>query len=115
MLEAARDICLSFPYAVEQETWGHPTFRVREKIFAAMGVYEEDGSVTMAMKAPPGEQEILLATGHPFFFPMYVGVRGWIGVYVDPATDWSEIAELVEDSYRMTASQRQIARLDQSA
>ena len=27
-----RDLALSFPEAEERETWGHPTFRVRDKI-----------------------------------------------------------------------------------
>ncbi len=113
LLAATRDVCLSFPDAVEKETWGHPTFRVGDKIFATLGASDE-GVCSMTMKAPPGEQEMLLATGHPFFYPAYVGVRGWIGVYVDAATDWEEIAELVDDSYRLTAGKHQVARLDQS-
>jgi len=31
-----RDLALSFPEAEERETWGHPTFRVRDKMFMAM-------------------------------------------------------------------------------
>ena len=30
-LGAIRDIALGFPEATEKETWGHPTFRVRDK------------------------------------------------------------------------------------
>lgn len=109
----AQDVCLALPDAVEVETWGHPTFRVRNKIFASYGRGDEGSSMTM--KAPDGEQEILLATGEPFFYPKYVGPSGWIGVRVDDATDWTEVAELVEDSYRMTATKAQIARLDEPA
>jgi len=29
-----RRICLALPEAEERETWGDPTFRVRDKIFA---------------------------------------------------------------------------------
>lgn len=114
LLVAVRAICTALPDATEKETWGHPTFRVRDKIFASFG-RDDDGRDTVTMKAPPGEQELLLATGHPFFYPSYVGVRGWIGVYVDSGTDWREIAELVEDSYRLTATKAQIARLDGSS
>ncbi|RMH79016.1 MAG: MmcQ/YjbR family DNA-binding protein, partial [Actinomyces sp.] len=96
----AREVCLAFPEAIEKTTWGHPTFRVRDRIFASFAVDEESGRATMTMKAPPGEQEVLLAVGHPFFLPRYVGSKGWIGVVVDSGTDWSEIAELVEESYR---------------
>ena len=31
--DTVRRLALSLPDAVEQETWGHPTFRVRKKIF----------------------------------------------------------------------------------
>ena len=29
-----RELALGLPGAEERETWGHPTFRVRDKIFA---------------------------------------------------------------------------------
>jgi len=100
-LDAIRDIALAFPEATEKETWGHPTFRVRDKIFVSYGV-DLDGEL-LTMKAAPGEQESLLAGGHPFFLPRYVGNRGWIGVRVDEDTDWRMVAELVVDSYREIA------------
>jgi predicted DNA-binding protein (MmcQ/YjbR family) len=101
-LQAIRDIALAFPEAVERETWGHPTFRVRDKIFVSHGV-DDDGCDVVTMKAAPGEQEALLAEGDPFFAPPYVGSRGWIGVRVDAGTDWRMVAELVVDSYREIA------------
>ncbi len=101
-LAAIRDIALAFPEAAEKETWGHPTFRVRDKIFVTHGV-DDDGHEVVTMKAAPGEQESLLAEGEPFFFPKYVGAKGWIGVRVGPDTDWRSIAELVVDSYREIA------------
>jgi len=59
-----REICLELPEADEKETWGHPTFRIRDKIFVGFGTSEE-GVSTLAMKAPPGVQEALLGEGHP--------------------------------------------------
>ncbi len=113
VLAAIRAICLAYPEAEEQTTWGHPTFRVRNKIFASAGLSEDDDTlVTMAMKVAAGEQRSLLATGHPFFMPRYVGSKGWIGVVVDSSTDWDEIAELVDDSYREIAPKRLIAELE---
>ena len=126
VLGRIREICLGFPEAVEQETWGHPTFRVRDKIFAAASMIESEdddhadmtdrgGSralARMSMKAPAGEQELLLAEGDPFFFPSYVGPRGWIGIVLGETADLDEVAELVEDSYRMTAPKRLIAQLE---
>ncbi len=99
---AIRDIALGFPEATERETWGHPTFRVRDKIFVTYGV-DEEGGRQVTMKAAPGEQESLLAEGAPFFLPKYVGSKGWIGIHVDDDTDWQDMAELVADSYREIA------------
>ena len=33
-VDRLRAICLALPEAVEKETWGDPTFRVRDRIFA---------------------------------------------------------------------------------
>jgi hypothetical protein len=45
--------------------------------------------------------------------PPYVGPKGWIGVRLDIGTvDWDEVAEIVEESYRMTAGKRLVAALD---
>lgn len=110
-LAQARAIALELPEATEIETWGHPTFRVRNKIFAGIGASDGQGStsfapdevdgrmITMTMKAAAGEQESLLASGAPFFRPRYVGQRGWIGIVIDDETDWAEVEELVLDSY----------------
>lgn len=117
--EQIRAICLAFPETTEKTAWGHPTFRVRNKIFASHGYYESspgDGAAgyveVMTMKAAAGEQEVLLAEGHPFFYPKYVGSKGWIGVVLDEHTDLAEIAELVEDSYREIAPKRLSAQID---
>jgi hypothetical protein len=109
-LERLREICLALPEATEQETWGHPTFRVRDKIFAACGGEE---AVSMTCKAPSGAQEVLVATDpERYFRPAYVGHRGWVGVRLDLPVDWDQISDLVEESYRMTAPKRLGARLD---
>ncbi len=124
MLSEVRKICLAFPEAIEQKTWDLPTFRVRSKIFAIFSDVDADDEVQMSqidrggspalarmsMKAPRGEQELLLAEGDPFFMPPYVGPRGWIGIVLGAKTDFSEIAELVEDSYRMTAPKGLLAQ-----
>lgn len=112
LLQKLRDVCLTFPEAMEQETWGHPTFRVRGKIFATAGA-DEDGRVSMSAKS--SEQAELLASGDPFFFPSYVGSKGWIGVKLGRSTDWEEIAEIVEDSYRHIAPKRLVKQLDEPA
>jgi hypothetical protein len=112
VLARLREICLALPEAEEIETWGHPTFRVRKKIFVGAGA-DDDGRAQMSCKAPPGEQQALVAADPArFFVPAYVGNRGWVGVRLDGKVDWDEIAELVEESYRLTAPKKLSALLD---
>jgi len=110
-LERFRRICLALPEAYEEETWGEATFRVRKKIFA-MAADHDDGR-TACLKAGPGEQEALLAQGEPYFYPSYVGSKGWIGIDLRARTvDWEEVEELVIESFRLIAPKRVAAQLD---
>ncbi len=111
MMAELRRICLAYPGSSQRDTWDHPNFRVRDKIFVIVGSHE--GSPALSLKAAAGEQQSLLAEGDPFFLPPYVGSKGWIGVVLDGATDWSEIAELIDDSYRAVAPTRLVAELDE--
>jgi predicted DNA-binding protein (MmcQ/YjbR family) len=84
---------------------GNPTWRVREKIFAMQHGFE--GRPSMWCKAPQGVQGMLVQSNPArFFVPPYVGQHGWIGVRLDGPLDWDELADLVTDSYRMTAPKR---------
>lgn len=103
-IQHLREICLALPEATEQVFGGHTsaTFRVRDKIFAMKS--DHQGRKAFTCKAPPGAQHILTGSDPKrFFVPPYVGPKGWIGVRIDGAVDWELIADLVTDSYRMTA------------
>ena len=112
-LVSLRQICLDFPETTEKETWGHPTFRVNDKMFVACSSDRTAGS-TMTLKAPPGEQKLLLASADRFFYPSYVGASGWIGMNLSKSTDWDEVRELVDDSYRLIAPTRLVKSLDEA-
>ncbi len=111
-LDRLRTICLALPETTEGGGVGDPSFRVRDKIFAMQ--HHVADRVSMWCKARPGAQGILVSS-HPerFFVPPYVGRHGWVGVWLDVAIDWEEVADLVEESYRMTAPRRLCALLDQ--
>jgi predicted DNA-binding protein (MmcQ/YjbR family) len=111
-LDRLRAICLALPEATEAGGVGDPTFRVRDKIFAMR--HGVDGRMSMWCKAPPGVQGALVDSDpNRFFVPPYVGHHGWVGMWLDVELDWDEVADLVEQSYRMTAPKRLSARLDQ--
>jgi hypothetical protein len=110
-IDRLRAICLALPEAVEQEAWGDPTFRVRGRIFAMEK--RGDGRVSLWCKAPPGSQMVLVgADPERFFVPPYVGHKGWIGVRLDRAPDWAEVAWLVRRSYRLIAPKRLAALVE---
>jgi predicted DNA-binding protein (MmcQ/YjbR family) len=110
-LDRLRAICLALPEAEERETWDHPTFRVRDKIFAMGGT--RDGRPVVTCKAPPGSQEVLVGSDpERFYVPPYVGPKGWIGMRLDGRPDWDEVATLVKRSYRMTAPKRLAAQME---
>jgi hypothetical protein len=54
--------------------------------------------------APEGMQAMLVeADPDRFFVPPYFGHRGWIGLRLDRALDWDELAGIVEDAYAEVA------------
>ena len=110
--DALRQFALSLPEAEERETWGEATFRVRDKIFAMRHDLHE-GRWSIWCKAPPGAQRPLVDS-HPrrFFVPPYVGHHGWAAIDLAVEQDWDVVADLIEDSYRMTAPRRLVAALD---
>jgi predicted DNA-binding protein (MmcQ/YjbR family) len=99
-LRKLREVCLALPETTEVLTWGeHPTFRVRNKIFVLVGG-EAD---TMNVKADPEEREALLADEKRFYYPAYVGSKGWVGVHLTGKLDWVELRELIVTSYCLIA------------
>ena len=103
-----RQLVRSLPEAEERETWGHPTFRVRDRMFAAMS---DDGQQA-SVKATKVEQTALVsAAPETFGIPAYVGRHGWVSIQlatVDPA----EVRELIVEAWRQTAPKRLVAAYD---
>jgi predicted DNA-binding protein (MmcQ/YjbR family) len=96
-------ICMAFPEVEMKPFGGHhtPCWRVRDKIFCGTG---QEGRARINVKGAPGAQQALVASAPDrFFVPPYSGPKGWIGIWLDGDVDWDEVAELVEDSYRLVA------------
>ena len=68
----------------------------------------------MWLKAAPGDQAGLVRSSPEcYFVPPYLGKGGWVGGRLDGVADWDEVAELVSDTYRLTAPKRLCALLDE--
>jgi hypothetical protein len=107
--DTIRRMALALPEAEERETWGTPTFRVRNKIFAMFS----EGGREVWVKSTHDEQRALVAMEpDTYFVPPYVGPSGWVGVVISGA-DRGEMRELVIEAWRLTAPKRLVAAFDE--
>lgn len=116
LLARLREVALAFPDAAEKISHGHPAF-FTTKVFAYFGGSRRvDGTWvqherSVVVLADPVERAAL-AEDPRCYVPAYLGVSGWVGLDLDARTDWDEVRELVDASYRLTAGPRRVARLD---
>ena len=113
-LESVRRICLALPAVEERLSHGEPAWFVQgKKTFVTYADHHHDDRLAFWCAAPEGAQDVLVGSEpERFFRPPYVGVRGWLGVYLDVPVDWGLIADLVADAYCMVAPKRLLAQVD---
>ena len=116
VLARVRALALAYPDAAEKISHGRPAF-FTTKIFAYYGgsvkvdgTYRQHGQSVLVL-IDPHEREALL-DGGSCYVPAYLGSSGWVGVDLTDDTDWAEIDELLDASYRRTAGPRRVAVLD---
>jgi len=115
LIERLRQVCLAFPETFEKIAWKTPTFRVDQKKGKMFVLYSdpEAGRPALWCKGEEGAQEALVGVDpERFFRPPYLGVKGWIGIYLDRRVSWKEVRSLVEASYRLVAPARLAGQLD---
>jgi hypothetical protein len=113
VLVRLRTIALAFPDATEVVAHGRPTFR-GGKMFGMYGGSVKGGprfDQSLLFKVEQTER-VALEQDSRFFYPAYVGPYGWLGIDLSVRPDWTEVAELLDASYRMIAPKKLIARLD---
>jgi hypothetical protein len=123
VLAELRPICLELPEAYEEEAWVGTRWRIRQRTFAHVLTVEggvdsaharavrADGPATIVTFRSSGpELEMLRSAGHPFFY------AGWgrdvVGMVLDASTDWTEVAELLTESYCVLAPKKLVAVVD---
>lgn len=115
-LARVRQLAASFPGSAEKISHGHPAFFTK-KVFAYFG-----GSVKLdgqwvqypqsLLVLPDADERPALTQDQRVYLPAYLGPSGWVGLHLDEGTDWEEVHELLDASYRLTAPPRLVAQLD---
>jgi len=110
LLARVRALALALPEAEERISHGRPWFCVGTG-FAIYGSGTKGPEKVMhphsvVIHVDDDERPARLQDPR-FFVPAYLGPRGWLGIDVDdPDTDWDEVAELLDASWRHIAPRR---------
>jgi predicted DNA-binding protein (MmcQ/YjbR family) len=97
-----RELCLSFPYATEQITWGCDlTFRVSGKIFAVTVL--EPASVWLSFKCSPENFADLTERAGIIPAP-YLARAQWVALETKDALPAAELASLLRESYNLVVA-----------
>ena len=117
-LARVRELASALPGTDEKVSHGRPALFTK-KVFAYFGgSIKVDGEWvqhphSIVVLPDPGDRLALLDQER-VYVPAYLGPSGWIGIDLDGDIDWTEVAELLDASYRLTAPKRLIAELDAS-
>jgi hypothetical protein len=125
VLDRLRAICRELPECYEEQAWAGTRWRIRKKTFAhvlrvAPGrppVHAKEASVdgpntVLTFRSSGEELGVLTDSGWPFYRPGWG--RGVVGMILHADVDWTEVAELLTESYCVQAPQklvRQVRRL----
>ncbi len=115
-LAQVRELAQALPEADEKVSHGRPAFFTKKIFCYYGGSLKVDGEWIQhphsVMILPDADERQALVEDPRVFVPAYLGPYGWLGFDLDDSTDWSEVAELLDMSYRLTAPKRAIAELD---
>ena len=109
-----RRICLNFPETEERLNHGMPAFAVKNRsAFVFVQESKKRKRASIWFKALREVQEELIEQDPDrFFAPPYLGPAGWVGLRLDIDLDWSEVAQAMEEAWRLVAPKRAIKELD---
>ena len=110
ILEALRPICLALPQVEEAPMSRGYRWVIRKRTFAYLVAVEEDDRevIVTVFRSQPPELAALQNAGHPFF----PWGQKYVGMVLTEKTDWSEVAELIADSYCIAAPKKLAAQVN---
>lgn len=116
-LHALRKLCLALPGTQERVSHGRPNWYTKTTFAyfggTVKGDHDSERHAHALLFKPEPEERQALEHDARTFTPAYLGPSGWLGIDLDRGTDWAEVAELVESSFRQTAPARLVRELDE--
>lgn len=111
-----REIVAELPGTDEKVSHGRPAFFTKKVLAYYGGSLKVDGDWvqhphSIVVLPDPEDRQALLGDER-VYVPAYLGPSGWIGFDLDESTDWTEAAELLDASFRLTAPPKLVAELD---
>ena len=103
VLSRLRRISLALPEAEETLTFGHPTWKVKNKTFVVLEEYK--GELAICFKATIANQA-LLTMDPQFYVAPYTGKHGWTSMRAAGSLEWNAIEDFIRESYRLVAPKR---------
>ena len=115
------EVALGLPDAHEEDAWTGVRWRIRQRTFAHVVALHHDAAtirlgitdgrtVTVVTLRSVGEERAALAAIGPPYLDSWTD--DVVAVVLDEDTDWSELGELIVESYRLMAPQRFVRELD---
>lgn len=103
-----RELALSLPATTEKPSYGTPGFRVRDRLFARI---REEGVLVLWRESEEEKEALIEAEPAKFFTtPHY---DGYPNILIRlGAVDREELAELVEESWRLRAPESLVEQFD---
>jgi predicted DNA-binding protein (MmcQ/YjbR family) len=107
-VESIRRLCLSLPHATENLQWGDDLcFKVGGKIFALLSL----SSVPQRLMFKCTPETFAELVEHEDIVPApYVGRYKWVSFERLDVLPWTEVRDLIEQSYGMVAAKARIAK-----
>ena len=123
LIQLVAELALRLPAAHEEDAWTGVRWRVRKRTFAhvvglphidaaeKLGISDGRTVTVIIVRSTGAERAALTAIGPPY-------LASWGGdvlaVVLDEISDWTEVAELITESYRLLAPARLVRELDAS-
>lgn len=108
-----RRLCAGLPSAFEKTSHGSPCFFIErgKGCFAMLSEHHrDDGRMALWVPVAEGQQTLMIEeVPDVYFYPRYVGPRGWIGVLLDKVTD-DVLRSQLREAHRIIAGKRKPAR-----